>query len=57
MIDTATVQGRPAEVVYINDEHQPVAKDKATLIKVIFTDAQGGIVYLTGDAAKTDGGA
>jgi len=53
MIETTTVNGRPAQVAYIGEAGEgTVEPDQATLIKVVFTDAAGGIVFLNG-ATKT----
>lgn len=46
MIETTTVNGRPAQVAYIDAQREPVTPDKATLIKVRFIDEAGGIVFL-----------
>src|SRR4051812_31348231 len=56
MIETTTVSGRPAQVAYIGSDGDPVARDQAALIKVLFTDSEGGIAFLVGqpqDKAKT----
>jgi hypothetical protein len=46
MIERAEIDGRPAIVTYLNDDLEPVAPDDATLLKVIFTDDQGGSAFL-----------
>lgn len=49
MIETTTVSGRPAQVAYIDAAgNGTVGPDQATLIKVLFTDAQGGSAFLVG---------
>jgi hypothetical protein len=39
------VNDRPAVVAYMNDDFELVDKDKATLVKLTFTD-NGEVVYL-----------
>jgi hypothetical protein len=47
MIEQTTVNGRPATVAYLGAAGAAtVEPDQATLIKVRFTDAQGGIAFL-----------
>jgi hypothetical protein len=53
MIETATINGRPAVVSYLNQSFQPVDQAIATLLKVTFTDDEGGIVFAT--LAPSDG--
>jgi hypothetical protein len=53
MIETTTVSGRPAQIAYIGADHQPVDPDQAVLIKVLFTDAAGGIAYLDATSQKS----
>jgi hypothetical protein len=40
MIERTTVNDRPATIAYINDKFEPVEKDTATLIKVVFDDGE-----------------
>jgi hypothetical protein len=47
MIETTEVDGRPAIVAYLDDQFAPTDKEHATLVKVIFTDEQGGSMFLT----------
>jgi hypothetical protein len=47
MIEKQTVDGRPALVAYLDDRFNPVDKAEATLVKVVFTDPQGGTAFLT----------
>jgi hypothetical protein len=47
MIDVTIVEGRPAIVAYLNDRFEPVDEAVATLVKVMFTDEQGGMVFAT----------
>ena len=47
MIQQTEVSGRPALVVYIDEDWNPVASEAdATVIKVTFTDREGGTVFL-----------
>lgn len=43
MIERTIIHGRPASVVYVDDQFNPVQRDAATLIKVLFDD--GGVVF------------
>lgn len=45
MIEQIEVEGRPATVSYLTDDFRPVDKAAATLIKVIFGDDEGGILF------------
>ena len=45
MIEKTVVEGRPAIVAYLNDRLEPVDEAVATVVKVIFTDEQGGMVF------------
>ena len=45
MIEKTIVEGRPAIVAYLNDRLEPVDEATATLVKVIFTDDAGGMVF------------
>jgi hypothetical protein len=47
VIEQSTINGRPALVAYLQDDFSP-AKDQATatLVKVIFTDDEGGSAFL-----------
>ena len=47
MIIKTEIDGRPALVSYLNDKFEMVDEDKATLVKAIFTDDQGGAIFLT----------
>ena len=47
MIEKTVVEGRPAIVAYLNDRLEPVDETVATVVKVIFTDEQGGMVFAT----------
>ena len=47
MIEKTIVEGRPAIVSYLNDRFEPVDEAVATLVKVTFTDEQGGMVFAT----------
>lgn len=41
-----TVEGRPADVVYLNDQFLPVADpSNATLARVLFADKRGGALF------------
>jgi hypothetical protein len=46
MIEKQIVDGRPALVAYMDDKFNPVHKAEATLVKVVFTDPQGGTAFL-----------
>ena len=47
MIEKTTVEGRPAMVAYLNDRFEMVQPDVATVIKVVFTDERGGMMFGT----------
>jgi hypothetical protein len=47
MIEKQIIEGRPALVAYMDDRFNPVDKGKETLVKVVFTDPQGGSMFLT----------
>lgn len=47
MIEKQTIEGRPALVAYLDDDFEPVDQDKATLVKVVFDDPEGGVLFLT----------
>jgi hypothetical protein len=47
MIEKQIIDGRPALVAYLDDKFNPVDKGKETLVKVVFTDPQGGSMFLT----------
>ena len=54
MMEKTVVEGRPATVVYLNDRFEPTQPEDATVIKVVFTDERGGMVF--GSAVQaTDG--
>jgi len=40
MITYETIEGRPATIAYVNDELEPVDRDAATMIKIIFADGE-----------------
>lgn len=40
MIERVVVEGRPATAAYINSDFEPVGKDQATLVKIIFDDGE-----------------
>lgn len=44
-IERTEVEGRPAIVIHLNDNFEPVDKAAATMIKVRFLDAEGGIMF------------
>ena len=53
MITQTTVDNRPAFAAYINDAFEPTTIEAATMVKIIFTDEQGGAMFLTmSDTAK-----
>ena len=45
MIENTTINGRPAVVAYLNDRFQPVDQADATLVKIHYTDKEGGMVF------------
>lgn len=56
MIEAATVNGRPAVVAYLGGMfgEATVEPDEAVLIKVTFTDDEGGIAFLVGPKGTTE---
>jgi hypothetical protein len=40
MIEQTQIDGQTATVAYLNDDMEPVDKDAATLVKVIFEDGR-----------------
>lgn len=46
MIEQTTVDGRPALVSYVNQSMEPIDRAAATLVKVTFTDEEGGTMFL-----------
>lgn len=46
-VEITTVHGRPAIVSYLNDRFQPVEQIEATLVKVTYTDDEGGMIFAT----------
>jgi uncharacterized protein len=51
MIEKQIIEGRPALVAYMDDKFNPVHRGKETLVKVVFTDPQGGSLFLTPSAS------
>lgn len=47
MIEHTTVNGRPATVAYLKGEFEPCTQAEAELVKVIFEDERGGVMFLT----------
>jgi hypothetical protein len=45
MIEQTIIEGRPAIVAYLNDRFESVDELDATLVKVMFTDEQGGMMF------------
>jgi hypothetical protein len=48
MLKHSEMDGRPCVIAYIDDEFEPIPEERATLIKVIFTDERGGNMFLNG---------
>jgi hypothetical protein len=46
MIETTTINGRPATVAYLDDQMRLVDQDSATLIKATFLDQANGVAFL-----------
>jgi HK97 family phage prohead protease len=46
MIERTTIDNRPALAAYINGEFEPTSADAATMVKITFTDEQGGVMFL-----------
>jgi hypothetical protein len=46
MIETTTINGRPATVAYLNDQMKLVNQDSATLVKATFLDEANGVAFL-----------
>jgi hypothetical protein len=53
MIEKTTVDGRPVIVAYLNDEFEPVDDRDASLVKVTFTDEEGGVAFLVPASSGT----
>jgi len=48
MIVDTVIDGRPAKACFMNEDFEPVDNQMlATMVKVIFTDAEGGVLFLT----------
>src|SRR5262245_17741308 len=53
MIQSATVNGRPAMITYLDDKYEPVEDEaSAEFIKVVFTDDEGGYAFLKAKPKK-----
>lgn len=46
MIEQVTIDNRPALAAYINAAFEPTSAADATMVKVTFTDDQGGVMFL-----------
>jgi hypothetical protein len=54
MIQRLTVNDRPAIAMYMDNQFQPVDSElAASLVKLTFTDAEGGMVFLVPDESPT----
>jgi hypothetical protein len=45
LIEQIEVEGRPATVSYLTDDFRPADKGQETLVKVVFLDDEGGILF------------
>jgi len=52
MIERTEVDGKPATVAYIDDKFQPVEKDQAVYIKVLFDDGEQLMLSAKDDHAR-----
>lgn len=52
MIERTTVNGKRATVAYLDDDFNPVSKEDATLVKVIYDD--GTRAFMAGPETKED---
>lgn len=50
MIQRATVDGRPATVVYVDKDFEPTTAEAAVMVKVIFDDGEVRFGYRDGGA-------
>jgi hypothetical protein len=47
MIESAEIDGRPAQLIYLDVKFEPVDDAKtASVVKAIFTDDKGGTMFL-----------
>jgi hypothetical protein len=46
IVSGQTMIGRPATFAYLTDDFIPATPDKADLIKVLFDDAEGGVMFM-----------
>lgn len=51
-LENIKINGRPATVIYLDDKFVPVALGKAEMVKAIFTDEEGGSLFLVRDHGK-----
>ena len=55
MIERVTIDGEEAYAAYVNKDFEPVDKDKATLVKLIFDNGKVMFVYpreMSGEGAE-----
>lgn len=55
MIEQQLLDGRLATITYLMDNFSPAEADDATLVKVVFEDEAGGVLWLTPAVEAQDG--